>query len=503
VAERAEAKTWEGWWWFPGEPIPDPPAHGTLSFDGDSDASLHLVVASALEMSGTPPTRRDAIHGTTAYGRPVSLLNAVYDGARGTLGAGHTEDWRGELVIDGEHVASYDSFEVDDLAVRILGLREWLAGLWTGPPAFVPYPDLIRPRRKRGAVADPGDLLWERQRVRRNAGRIRSFQRLTRPTMKTGFDARLPNGLRLTAGFNTRESHSRFSSRTDKEAWLRALTHEPLPLPELLDRAVEPFVDFLVFALGDQARVEGITVARRDPVEPFMRPAVPRETSSLSREVTVYRKPWPLLRRDPPNYRPQLMLPRQALAGQAESVLRRWWEILKRLEPAHTTLFGVWGGGSVYLENALLNLASFAEGYHERFNDEPLLDPRTHRKMVDRVVRPLPREVRAIYRRALSRAHLQTQKERLTDLVAWATAWIPEITDDEEAFVDRLVATRNHLAHAGQLNDKVITSTQELVDAVERLSAVLRVNLLLELDIESDALEWAFYSRYGDWDLFR
>ena len=39
-------------------------------------------------------------------------------------------------------------------------------------------------------------------------------------------------------------------------------------------------------------------------------------------------------------------------------------------------------------------------------------------------------------------------------------------------------------------------------DLVERLSAVLRINLLLDLDMEIEAIEYGFWSRYGSWDLF-
>jgi ApeA N-terminal domain 1 len=277
---------------------------------------------------------------------------------------------------------------------------------------------------------------------------------------------------------------------------------EPLPLTHVLESFVDPFVNFLVLGLGEQARIEGMTVTRYEPVGGFVRASLPPGRTHLPRDVRLYQRPWPRLRRGRPNYRPQLMVPRRALGNRAETVLRRWWDLMRELDPAHTMLFGVWNAHSIYIENSLLNLTSFAEGYHERRHDEPRLDPAQHKRLVRQLVRPLPKDIRRIYRESLAHAYRQTQNDRLTELVERAAFWLPAIAPEPGTLVKQLIATRNHLTHWGPKTQDVLDD-HDLWEAVERLSAVLRVNLLLDLGMEPDAIEYGFYSRYGGLDIFR
>ena len=131
----------------------------------------------------------------------------------------------------------------------------------------------------------------------------------------------------------------------------------------------------------------------------------------------------------------RMILPRRALAERAADVLGRWWALLDALRPAHTMLFGVWNAHSIYLENSLLNLTSFAEGYHERLHDYPRIDPDEHTQLVKQALEPLPERIRWIYKQALRYAYRQTQRERLTDIIERAQSLVPEVAADVELLV--------------------------------------------------------------------
>ena len=167
-----------------------------------------------------------------------------------------------------------------------------------------------------------------------------------------------------------------------------------------------------------------------------------------------------------------------------------------RLDPAARMLFGVWNAESIYIENSILNLMSFAEAYHERFRDEPHLTPQQHRRFVRQAVKPLPSEARRLYREALAHANTQTQRERLTELVERAWTWVPDVTADPGVLVKQLVETRNHLTHWGTKGENVVDDSG-IWDLVERLSGVIRINMLLDLEMDPDAVEYAFMRRYG------
>ncbi len=106
----AGKQTWEGWWRFPGEPEPEVPPHGTLTFDPEEGARLRLVHAGPHDPFRDPEPRREAIHGWTVQRRQVSLLDALLDGVEGTVGGGAIEHWHGQVVIDGEIVDRLTDF---------------------------------------------------------------------------------------------------------------------------------------------------------------------------------------------------------------------------------------------------------------------------------------------------------------------------------------------------------------------------------------------------------
>lgn len=492
--DNTDEKSWEGWWWFPGEGSRDDERgpHGALTFTEADGARLRLIVPpggrlanlGVLEDEGGQ--ERDAIHGVTVFGKKVSLLDARRTNVEAALGAGRVEQWEGYMVVDGEHVDSLDALEVDDLGLTIRGLREWLDGDWQGPLGFASV-DWIHKSRSRRTVPTRRERLQERRRVRLNVGRMRRYERLSKSPTISGLDVELPNGIRLIAGVGEQPRRtSRYYRSSERTASLHVSAKRPRPLMRLLDEAVDPFVNLLVFALGDQARVESMTITRYEA----------RGKEVLPRLVRLYARPWPQLRNARSAYQTNLMFPRRALGVRERFVLSRWWDMLKELDPASLTLFGVWNAESIYLENSLLNLMSFAEAYHERFLDHPHLGLDEHRKMVDQAVKPFPAEVRRLYRQALAHANTQTQRERLTDLVERAEAWVPGVAPDPRELVGQLVDTRNHLTHWEPKRANVVEG-QDMWRAVERLSAAIRVNMLIEIGMEPDAIEYGFLRRYG------
>lgn|GEM_PF-3479228 len=497
TSDTPEGQTWEGWWWFPDETAEDHGPHGTLTFTEERGARLRLIFPSSgslgdLSAFDAERHERDAIHGTTVSGQLISLLGARRWHREVSPGAGRIEEWEGDLIVAGEHVDSLDAFHVDDLRLEIRGLREWLDGTWRAPPAFC-WPEFLPPVCPTRTRPTRREQLRIRRRARLNVGRRRSFERLTAP--RSDLDVALPDGTRLVAGVGETRSVSRYRERSERKASLVVQPTEARPLSKVLDDVVYPFLDLMLLALGDQTRVEGMTVTR------YWRPTTTvhrggRRPTGLPRQVRIYRKPWPRLRQADLEYQPNLLLPRRALAGRERAVLARWWKMQSRLDPAARMLFGVWNAESIYIENSILNLMSFAEAYHERFRDEPHLTPQQHRRFVRQAVKPLPSEARRLYREALAHANTQTQRERLTELVERAWTWVPDVTADPGVLVKQLVETRNHLTHWGTKGENVVDDSG-IWDLVERLSGVIRINMLLDLEMDPDAVEYAFMRRYG------
>lgn len=303
-------------------------------------------------------------------------------------------------------------------------------------------------------------------------------------------------GAKMVLDVGATHSAKRFKQVTETRAsgWLT--TDAPLPLSAVRERFIDPLVHWLLLALAEQSRVERITVSVYDPIPDFIRPAVAPGASGLPRQVQVLQRAWPRLRRDEILDR-RVFLPRPALGREAAHVLEQWWDLLAKLSPADLMLFGVWNASSIYLENELLSLTSFAEAYHERLFDELRVDLDEHKRYVDQAVTGLPSQVQAVYREALRYAYRQTQRSRLRVVVGNAVAYVPAIAPDPELLVKQLVETRNHQTHWGPPGPNVVRAGA-LADVVQRLNAVIRINVLANLGIRPDALEAAFRRHYQD-----
>jgi hypothetical protein len=427
----------------------------------------------------------------------MSVIDAYLVRWRGALGGARIEDYRAQTIVEGAHVSSLDDLTFDEARFKLRGLRDWLGAWWYGPPAFPPpdprwIPEASsrrRCRRRRSA------RLRDARRLRVNDARWRRYEVQRRNATRGPLliEAEVA-GVRLRLDLVERQARSHYEQSTTQHGvgWAEPL--EPMSVRELQERVLAPLVNLLVLLADEQSHVEELTLTIHESAPDFVLPAMRPGRKTLPRSISIFESAWPRLRRPDANLERPL-LPRRALGSGAPRVVERWYALIEELRPADLIAFGVWNAESIYLENMLLNLMSFAEAFHERRMDQPRLDRAEHVKLVKKLVRGLPEELRQAYREALAYAYRQTQRERVTELVESACVWVPAIAPNPETLVQQLVATRNHLTHLGDAGPDVVDD-DELVDVVQRLSAVLRISLLLALDIDGDAVEYAFRARY-------
>jgi hypothetical protein len=247
-------------------------------------------------------------------------------------------------------------------------------------------------------------------------------------------------------------------------------------------------VDFLAFANREPSFVRSFVAEFEVPAPAFIRPA-------LSGRRTWVRKVEILSQRAVPRAASRqefehILLGRGAVGAEAATLVRRWFTLRRRLDRAGDVLFGTLNHGGQWLENRLLNLTSFSEAYHERFHDEPRFDAALNSRVMKELVSLVPEEVRPAYREKLGYAWKQTQRTRIRELVERAVDPVPALEPWEKSLTGQLVDTRNHLTHWGKAKPTVLEGA-DLFWAVERLAIVLQANLLLDLRLDPNAIEYA------------
>jgi hypothetical protein len=390
-----------------------------------------------------------------------------------------SEEWRSHTLIVGAHIDKEADLEFSAATFRLSGLETWLTDRWDGVPFFrQPEPPAARRptqlRRRGPARLNDRRGFRIRRAVRLRYTRSTHTGRTYRP--EGNISGRI-GGARVQAIlFPQRSIEGRFREVTERRANFQVNLDEPLGLHRWEREWIEPLRDLLILCMGRQIEIESLTAHFRVGAPAFLRPALAdRRTMPVTVEIRRRKMAEP----SPPQNFDRVLLPRNAVAGEGERFLREWFRLHRRIARAAPFFFSTIREGTQWLENQLLNLTSFAEAYHERLYDRPRFDPALNSELIDTLLPQIEDiEARAAWREKTNYAAKMTQRERLRELVAWASAIVTPLAQFPR-LVAQLIDTRNHLTHFGP-RTKWVVDDYELVRAVQRLIVVMQTNLLSE-----------------------
>jgi hypothetical protein len=460
-----------GVWWLPGasaahdlavaeDGAPQDPAwlgHGVLTYDPGIALKLTLTGAKesglALIAALHSASGEVAVHGRLLEGEPCTLLKWHLRGLHERWPPG---GWRAQLTVNlaliGTHVHRLEEFTFASAGMRLHGLREFLR-----QPAQ--SNDL--------APADVGV-----------------------PGGRVTFDLRCDVQL-SSPDIEIREVTAAATIELEEAA----------PLSEWDKRWVGPLRDLVVFATREPTWIESFTATLRveglaQAIDPAIRHAAPDHVWE-TRQVHIVRVPTAL--RTPKReatYARVMFGPADLGAGFA-NLIRRWFELHALLGGAAAFLFGSLNAPSEYLENRLLNLTGFTEAYHRTLHDDPPLSKGDAKRLEKAMLSTIENaDHRAMYRQSLIHANQQTLRDR----VEWLIRRAEDVIEPADSYIEHLPAqlstTRNYLAHLGKRGDNVVEGAT-LLRAIERLLLVLRVNLLLDLDLDAGLVHGLLARRYA------
>lgn len=425
-------KSFEGRFWLPGDRHR---SYGRVVFDHQEGVRLHLVDTNLTrwkdaEGPGAPPYA-EVLHGETLGGTPVTVLD-LYITHWSVQGfgpsAGDVVDGFGGQLLRGVHVHRADEVVALTAGCSLHGLEEFLTGGAVDAGVLSPSTDPHAP-------ADVLVIPLQRAELRLSAHRRWSLSR----------------------GTETKEisvsAHWEFDPA--------------LSLPEIEREYLGPLMDLVHFATRRESYLIGLTA---------------HMAADHSDSVEVLQRAHPRPQRDREVYALALNLAEQDAPDQ---IIARWYDLRRKIGPVWGVFFAAIDRSESLLEDRLLGLLAFAEGYHRTLHDSPPLT-RKQQKDATRAIREAltDKKVRRIYRAALAHANSQTQRERLEFLVLRALEVLGDWWYvDHEVLASRLIHTRNWLVHWGGRGRHVVDDTEGMVQLLRGLTLVLYVNLLLDLGL--------------------
>jgi ApeA N-terminal domain 1 len=424
----------EGRFWLPNDRYR---SYGRIEYDEEHGVLLHLVDTNLTQLTDSGPTGPGPVKvlfAETLGGQPLTVLGFFptrwsYQGIGPA--AGDVIDGFGERLLRGVHVRSDHDLLVSGLRSSLHGLREFLTG---GDVDGGPLPIPSDPHRAE-----------------------------TLPVS-------LPDGVELLLFASQHHSFSREREHMEIRASAQWTLDPPLPLPQIERDLIRPLQDLILFATRRQSCVTALTadLGPRQSVEVLQRPH-PRPADAAN----VYALALNLRDHDDP-----------------ATLIAGWFDLRRKIGPVWEQFFAVLDRPESLLEDRLLGLMSFAEGYHRALHPTTPLSS-TNQKAAEKAIRaalkPLPKDARRIYKAALGFANSLTQRERLQYLTDRAFAVLSDWWDlNADLFCAELSDTRNWLIHWGQPGQNAIEEPQGMVLLVRRLIVVMYVNILLDLGVDSD-----------------
>lgn len=420
--------------------------YGHLRYAPDRGPEVHVMDSPLVPGYGRPAISEIPVfYGESLGGQPFTLLGGFLTNASEKFGGGgpggSTADALFATLVRGAHVSSIDDVSGGEAVAQIHGLLELLLGGRVGKP-------LLRV----AAEKDSHDQIV----------------------------VDLPFGtLILSAGAGG--SFSRTERRHTLSASALVRFDDELRLPRI-DRLLAPLRDLIVFGTREPSYISDLRL-----LPPKTTPPEVVEVERYAHELRVIRaRDVELSVERTSSYYALWLNP--ATVPDAGQLLLSWWDLRERLGPVWTLLFGTLQRPGLPLENQLLNLTAFAEGYHRTLHDERPLTAEEAKAAVDTMLAVIDeKRIRDVFRGALTYANAQTQRKRMRWLAKRACRVIDAWDLDVSNFCNELADTRNWLTHWGDRGEH----TQEgagLVRLIARLDLVISVNVLLDLGLDDQVV---------------
>jgi hypothetical protein len=431
--KETEIREIEGRFW---QPDSSQKFYGRISFARDDGLRVHFVGADLGQSApnGLPrPARSPVLFGEDLANAPLTLLGFVplnwrYHGWPGTQN--NVIDGRADRLLIGGHFSTTREAVAALAHASLHGLEELLIGTRIeGGPLRRPQSDMDSDFLSVDAGSGVALLL---------------------------IVTRIP----LSA------------ERSELRATSQWTCDPPIAFEDLEGNYLEPLRDLVLFATRQQSFIKSFSF---------------RSSPSEQKSVEVLQRPHPVPREEPEPYSLSLNLSDH---GDPGMIIQSWYSLHRKVGPVWDTFFAAIDRRESLLEDRLLGLLAFAEGYDRamRPDDKPLTA--SEEQQAAALIRSaIPQKhIRSVYISAINHANSFTLKQRLDYLTTRAMESLGGMWDlDPSLLISRLADTRNWLIHWGKRGAHAIDDTEEMIDLISSLIVILYVNIVRDLGLDAEA----------------
>jgi len=433
---------YEGRWWIPGKQSADGVSGGSLDLGGDFGGVLRLNGSLQWDLSRRAEQTYDipVIHGESAEGDRLTLLDAFVTGTRSRLGGTATSQ---ELVVQevlvGEHLDA-QSLVFDSIEFELTALAEWLGG--------------------------PRVVVEESQTT---DAFVVTYKRSTPAATTVN-----PIGeVVLVRGPEYKSTPGTFTLRDSVRFLVKLET--PRSIEEVFDLAVAPLQNLVTFATLTPSLPSRVTATSPGVlVTPNLEVQLP---------IAVYRRG--VERADLAERRVAGSYERLFTLGGAPvgfgDLVRRWFDLSSRLGPLIDLYLSLDYSPSAHVETSFINVCQAAEGYHRATLTESVMKQEEHRGLVEILLQSVPPGRREWLSGVLAHSNEPSFRRRVNALADRAGDAIRPLVATRPRYSAKMRDHRNDFAH-WLISEPIQPETAiELDDLVRVTRFVLASNLMIDL----------------------
>ena len=446
---------YKGIWWLPHKPKEQ--ISGTLKFTPDEGAVLDLI-GSFKDITGmNKMLEPEIILGISSDGKNITLHKCFETKSNLSFPGLSTSSFYAKIAFAGAHFQKPEDVKFKSLSVHYLYLDEWV-----NVSGF-----------------DIQHLFDEKEVVIR--------YKLPEPIQAAIDDYKILLDVRATG-----PTHS----IVQKEASIKQRTY--IRVEPSGEKSFDEYLDIMVhiqnfLSLGVMSPVyplvvEGITEVNKEMIN----------NKAYNPPVKIYYR-----LSDIPKA-PETLLPFNMLftfkdiSDRFEVFLKNWFEKKDLLEPVYDLHFGTLYNPRMYLEHRFLSLIQAIESFHQRIHGGEYLSVKEYKPVYDALVRTIPdwvkKDFKASLESKLKYGNEFSLRKRLKEIFVKYQEVLNKFIENRDAFIEKVVNTRNYQTHHDEDLRKCAASGMELYDVSQKLKTLLEICLLTELGFSSEEIK-ALFSR--------
>jgi hypothetical protein len=440
-----ESFEYKGIFWLPSNPEDLKP--GILKFTPEEGANLELI-------GGRFPQDVERFHelikekivlGVISKGTPVTLFNCLEIKFGSGFSSENPSYWssvmKATVVFMGAHFSSEEEIKFKSISTRYLFLDDWLN---------LKLLNVERENEETITIKVP----FSQQEI------------LLYSDNELKITASIIPELRFTYFHPTRPK----SVEAVQPAYINLETKEPKNLECLLSygRIVQ---HFLTLAAGKPVYpliIRGKTESGQEVDIFYTLPRLPEEIPSSTRMLFTY----------------------QDISHRCQEIFANLLEKEKLLQPVFLLYFGTLYNPKLYLENKFLSLVSALESLHSRSEDfeDAYIPPEEYEvvskqliETIETLPTKLPSALKDRLKEIIRHGNGKSLRSRLKDILKHYGNITQLFIDDFDAFIQKVIQTRNFYTHYGENLEQEAAEGSELFRLNLKLNLLLKICLLREL----------------------